>query len=340
MEDPGEITDPAAPPAVPKGSLVYPATLRYQGDTTVKPLDDPDGRNAYASENIRIFSEVELKPDGLDELVVLLESTRMFWQLLGLPTPPGEDNTEVEVILCTTQETFIKNGGTEGAAGFRRGTDNSVVISAPRSQLEVRNGRIKSGQMGLHTVLLHELVHQQTPQRYRGPTPAETHMWMIEGLAEYLRCTPYDEKRGFDLSKRLDHVAEMVSKPGVNNGIVGRNLGKTIKLPKLEDFIAIDPHSFTAGENPEVQPRSSLYYSLSCIMVTHFLHTDRNGDMTRFRKFLDALVTGATKAESLEVLLDGDTLEKLETEIAAGFEKAGLTMKFGALTKEQLLSLE
>ena len=339
-DKPAETTDPVALPADPKGALVFPETLRYPGETTVKTLDDPDGRNAYASENVRIYSEVELKPDGLDELVLLLESGVMYWRLLGLPPGRGEDSSVIELVLCTEDETYIKNGGPETAPGFCRGSDNAIVISATRSDLKVRAGRIKIGEMPLPTVILHELVHQQTPRSYRGPTPDDSHVWMIEGLAEYIRSTPYDKEKGFDLTKRMDHVVAMVSRPGTANGIVGRNLGRTIELPKLADFTTIGLEYFSPGENEEFRKRSCICYSLSCMMVAHFLHTDRNGDMTRFRKLTNALVSGATKDESMEVFLDGDNWEKLEEEITAGFDKVGLKLKFGAVTMEQFSSLQ
>lgn len=165
-------------------------------------------------------------------------------------------------------------------------------------------------------------------------------MWLLEGLAEYARVTPYDERKGFKLTNRLECVAQMVSERSTKDGILGTGLGTNIALPKLSEFINVDTPFFLAGDDDEFVNRSRVCYALSCMMVTHFLHTDRGGDMTRFRKFLGALATGATKKDATEVLLDGDTWETIEKEMAEGFKTAGLKLKFGDLTMEQFSTLK
>jgi hypothetical protein len=340
-EKPAETTDPVAPPAAAKGALVFPETLRYPGETLVKPVADSEGRHAYASGHVRVFSDVELKPDGLDELVLLLESTRMYWNLLGLPAAEDDADAPSQLFLFSTEEDYVKNGGNPGALGTCRGTDRAILVCLESSGIEVRGGRIKGGNtLDMNSVVIHEMIHQLTPRSYSRSSAAEESLWLIEGLAEYARSTPYSEKKGFTLAKRMESVVRMVSEPGMNNDIACRGHGTSIKLPRLGEFINADPQLYDGGEEDEFGERSNLCYSLSCMMVTHFLHTDRGGDMSRFRKFLRTLATGVTKKEAVEVLLDGDNWERIEEEMAEGFKKAGLKLKFGDLTMEQFSSLK
>ena len=338
-EKPAETPDPVAPPAAAKGPLVFPETLRYEGETMVKTLDDPEGRNAYASEHIRFYSESELKEDGLEELVRLLESARMYWKLLGLPTSGNDADAPSEVFLFDTEESYVKNGGSPGSVGIYKGATEFILVSLQNAEIKARGGRLKGGKTLFTSVMIHEMTHQLTPRQYKRFLDEDS-IWLMEGLAEYLCSTPYDGKKGFSLANRLEIIARAVSESGENNGIVCRGHGKSVKLPKLAEFINVDSRLFEGGENDEFGKRSNLCYSLSFIMVTHFLHTDRGGDMTRFRNFLGALLSGATKEEAVEVLLDGDSWERIEEEMAAGFQKAGLKLKFGGLTMEEFSSLK
>ncbi len=340
-EKPAETTGPVAPPADPQGALVFPETLRYPGETLVKPVEDSEGRHVYASANVRVFSDVELKPDGLDEFVLLLESTRMYWNLLGLPTAEGEAVVASQLFLFSNHEDYVKNGGIPTSMGTSRASDRAILVCLTTSGIEVRGGRLKDGKaLQLNEILIHEVIHQLTPRSYARASAAEDSMWLLEGLAEYARVTPYEGRKGFKLTNRLECVAQMVSERSTKDGILGMGFGTNIALPKLDEFINVDTPSFLAGEDAEFANRSRLCYALSCMIVTHFLHTDRGGDMTRFRKFLRTLATGATKKDATEVLLDGDSWETIEKEMAEGFKKEGLKLRFGAMTMEELSSLK
>lgn len=211
-EKPAGTTDPVAPPAPPKGALVFPETLRHPGETLVKPVDDSEGRHVYASANVRVFSDVELKLDGLDELVLIFESVRMYWNLLGLPTAEGEAVAASQVFLFSTEDDYVKNGGIPNSMGTCRGSDRAVLVCLPNSEIEVRGGRLKGGRaLALNEILIHESTHQLTPRSYARGSAEEDSMWLLEGLAEYARVTPYDGRKGFKLTNRLEAIPKPLS---------------------------------------------------------------------------------------------------------------------------------
>jgi hypothetical protein len=78
--------------------------------------------------------------------------------------------------------------------------------------------------------------------------------------------------------------------------------------------------SFTAN--------SQINYGCGLLITNYFFHMDREGDAARIKKFLKALNEGKEGDEALAVLLDGQTWEQLEEEIAKVYSRKGVDFTF------------
>jgi len=168
-----------------------------------------------------------------------------------------------------------------------------------------------------NAVLVHELVHQLTPNAYMVPGALG---WFSEGLAEYMAITPYNWGY-FRPDIHGNTVKAYVTARG-DGGLGGRALGTNITAPKLKDFFLM-PYSRFSG------PSAGANYGVGLLLIHYFFHMEGGGKAYRITQFLKGLHAGQRGEASLGPLLDGGTYEKLEGEIAAAWASMGVQIRFG-----------
>ncbi len=100
----------------------------------------------------------------------------------------------------------------------------------------------------------------------------------------------------------------------------GRAIGTDIKLGSLRSFM-LQPYSSFTG-NAQVN------YGCGLLISNYFFHMDREEDGARIKNFLKALNAGKQGDEALAVLLDGQTWQELEADIAKAYSRKGVDFTF------------
>jgi hypothetical protein len=163
--------------------------------------------------------------------------------------------------------------------------------------------------------LPHELVHQLTPAAYYAYGSMG---WFTEGLAEYVAVTPYSYGN-FNVKTNFKPIVEYVTSYG-KKGKGGRAIGTDIKLGSLRDWMLMPYSSFTGN--------AQINYGCALLITNYFFHMDRDEDAARIKKFLRAIKEGKEGDEALAVLLDGQTWEELESDIAKAYSRKGVDFTF------------
>jgi hypothetical protein len=296
----------------------WPERISYDGDPEIKTIkEDADAKTfIYESANYRYNCDVRLSNSVVKGFAVIFEATHQFVRELPLAISGGvKQEGKYRILLFETEQSYNSAGGPPGSAGVFIGGKNIVMV--PLTSLGVRP--VGSGYMldrdKSNKTLPHELVHQLTPDNYYAHGSMG---WFTEGLAEYVAITPYSYGN-FNVKTNFKPIVEYVTSYG-KKGDGGRAIGKDIKLGSLRKWMLQSYESFTSN--------SQVNYGCGLLITNYFFHMDRNEDAARIKNFLKALHEGKDGDDALNVLLDGQTWEQLEEEIAKAYSRKGVDFTF------------
>lgn len=296
----------------------WPERVSFKDDPEIETIEENVDEKSfiYESANYRYICDVRLSKSVVKGFAVLFEATHQFVRELPLAINGGKKNDgKYQIFLFENESDYIAAGGPAGSAGVFIGGKNIVMV--PLTSLGVRP--VGSGYMldrdKSNKTLPHELVHQLTPNRYYAHGSIG---WFTEGLAEYVAITPY-RAGSFKVRSNFDPILEYVTAYG-ENGRSGRAIGTEINLGSLKKYMLQPYSSFTAN--------SSINYGCGALITYYFFHMDRDEDGARIKNFLKALNEGKQGEEALAVLLDGQTFEEMEAEIAKAYSRKGVDFIF------------
>lgn len=296
----------------------WPERISYDGDPEINTvLEDADTKKfVYESANYRYNCDVRLAKSVVKGFAVMFEATHQFVRELPLAINGGvKKDGKYQIILMETEQSYYAAGGPPGSAGVFMGGENIVMV--PLTSLGVRP--VGSGYMldrdKSNKTLPHELVHQLTQDAYYSHGSMG---WFTEGLSEYVAVTPYSYGN-FNVKTNFKPIVEYVTSYG-KKGDGGRAIGTEIKLGSLRDWMLMPYSSFTGN--------AQINYGCGLLITNYFFHMDREGDAARIKKFLKALNAGKEGDEALTVLLDGQTWEELEAQIAEAYSRKGVDFTF------------
>jgi hypothetical protein len=296
----------------------WPERVTFEGDPEINTVEEnaDDRKFVYESANYRYNCDVRLSKSVVKGFAVMFEATHQFARELPLSIKGGEKKDgKYQIYLFEKEEDYFKAGGPPGSAGVFIGGQNIVMV--PLTSLGVRP--VGSGYMldrdKSSKTLPHELTHQLTPQQYYAEGARG---WFTEGLSDYIAVSPY-RSGSFNVRTNFKPIVEYVTAYG-KKGNGGRAIGTDIKLGSLKAFM-LQPYSSFTG-NPQVN------YGCGLLITNYFFHMDRDEDAARIKKFLKALNAGKEGEEALDVLLDGQTWEELEADIAKAYSRKGVDFTF------------
>lgn len=146
-------------------------------------------------------------------------------------------------------------------------------------------------------------------------------MWYIEGMGEYMGCSPYENGAiHFNMNEKvvLDYVSSW------NAACEGRRLGTEIACPtSLKEFCDTGIVEFM---NPA---RANFNYGMALLCVYYWIHLDGKGDASRLKNYVRALQERKGRQAAEAALTDGRTWENIEKEFSAKYAKLGLEITFG-----------
>lgn len=164
------------------------------------------------------------------------------------------------------------------------------------------------------SVLKHELHHLV------GKGNEDLGMWYIEGMAEYMLCTPYaDGVLHFDLNEKP--VLEYVT--GYNEVYQGRQLGTKIAVPMpLKSFMNLGIAEFMSPQ------RANFNYGVALLCAYYWAHLDGEGDAARLKRYVQVLQKRQGREAAFNELAAGRSWEEIEKEFSAKYRKLGLEITF------------
>ena len=308
----------AIPATTPTLGHSWPAQVKLPGPVPCKVVseDAKAGLFIYESPGYRFTCDARVTDDALRNFSVMFESTHQYAAALPLSMKRKGRTGKLDIRLFGETENYIRSGGPPGSAGLFNPSSESVLV--PMSSLGLVKGRtgFSLDPKRQNQVLIHELAHQLTPDVYfatggRG--------WFSEGLAEYMASTRYSW--GYFNPDPYGNVVKSYVTAYGGGGAGGRNLGNTLHLPPLKDFMLMEYPRF-AGEN------GNLNYGASLLLIHYFFHIEDAGRATRITRFLKGLHAGNHGEAALAPLLGGGDFQKLEAEISAAWSKMGVQIHF------------
>lgn len=302
-------------------SVAWPDAVVYKADPEINIAEEDEEKKrwVYESSHYRFICDVRLSKSVVSNFAEMFESAYQYSRALPLAITGGRvRDGKFEILLFEQFDDYVKAGGPASSAGVFMPGENVVMV--PLKSLGVR--KVGSGYMRdrdkSDQVLVHELVHQLTPDIYyregsRG--------WFTEGIAEYCAMTPYRNGR-FNVRSALRTIEEDVTAYNRKTNR-GRALGTEIDAPDLKQFMGMDYSDFT-GSN------ANFNYGFAALMTTYFIHLDGEGDAARLKTFLKKLreIGHGDIEEAYKVLLDGRTWDELEEDVAKGWGKKGVDIEF------------
>jgi hypothetical protein len=302
----------------PDFSSPWPERVSFKDDPEVEVVSEDANTKEfiYASSNFRYVSDAKLSKSVVAGFARMFETTHLYCRTLPIGLNGGvKKNGKYQIRLFEEFDDYVAAGGPPTTAGSY--TSDGHLVRVPFRSLGIRP--VGSSYMldrdKCNRTLPHEIVHQLTPECYY-VDGAEG--WFTEGIAEYVAVTPY-RNATFQVRGNLREFIDTVTGYGSKDQ-GGRGLGHEITLPPLEKWMLQSYDSFRA--NP------SLNYGAALLVTAYFFHLDRDGDASRIQKFLGALHDGKTGMDALEVLLDGDTFESLQEQMARAFKRQRIKLEF------------
>ena len=294
----------------------WPREVRLDGPVVCKVVseDAATGRYVYESPGYRFTCDARVTDDALRNFSVMFEATRKYAKAVPLGLAGRERDGKLDVRLYRNMAQYVRAGGLPRSAGcFTRG-----AVLVPMESLG-----LKEGSTGFsldakrdNKVLIHELVHQLTPNIYMQPGVSG---WFCEGLAEYMAITPYNW--GYFSSDIYGNSVKSYVTGNGEGGGGGRALGTRINVPKLRSFFLM-PYSDYFGN-------ANFNYGIGLLLMHYFINIEGGGKTIRLTQFLKGLQAGATGEAALAPLLGGGSYEKLEGEITAAWARMGVQLQFG-----------
>ena len=312
----------AGPPGVAVASTFnrpWPREVRLDGPVVCKVIseDRKTQRYVYESSGYRFNCDARVTDDALRNFSVMFETIRKY--ALQIPLSLGvsrERQGKLDVVLFARAIDYARAGGPPGTAGCYV---NGVVL-VPMDSLGLKEGgtgfSLDSTRRN-NTVLVHELVHQLTPDAYMSPGARG---WFSEGLAEYMAITPYNW--GYFKPDIYGNVVKSYVTATGADGLGGRGLGVDLTAPHLKHFLSMSYDQFSS-------PHGNLNYGLGLLLTHYFFHMEGGGKAFRITQFLKGLEAGKRGEASLAPLLGGGSYEKLEGEITAAWARMGVQIRFG-----------
>ncbi len=297
----------------------WPERIKFTEDPEIHTVEEDAGKKRfiYESANYRYICDVRLAQSVVKGFAVMFEATHLFCRTMPLAINGGiKKDGKHQILLFEKFDDYVRAGGPPSSAGvFMSGKG---VVMVPLDSLGVKP--VGSGYMldrdKSSKTLPHELTHQLTPEVYfeKGAMG-----WFSEGISEYVAVTPY-RAGSFSVKGNQKDIFDYATGYG-SKDMGGRALGKEIQLPALKSFMLQSYDSFL--EQPQ------LSYGCGLLITTYFLHMDGDGDGKRIKAFLKALQEGKDGEESLDLLLDGRTFEKLQEDLTKAWSRKGVDFKFG-----------
>lgn len=309
---------------------VWPGVTRPPATIDVEILEEDSAKNIYryATANFEFTCSCKLGKSAVRDLAETFEGTLAAVQALPLPLRRQPSlHGKFQAQIFESEDQYLAAGAPQGSAGVYMSKTDSIYLPVTSIGLTKMGSQWKAARgKNLHT-LVHELTHQLVNSNVqRDP-------WFLEGLAEYFACS-HKNDGVFDFKNNKKSIYDYATAYGSRKENRGRALGKDISIPPLSQFMTWEYSQFVAGMGDKEDKSANRNYGVALLMLYWFLHGDNNAYSQRVSKYMDFLanqpVPNPQSLQDARKLLfpDGGSWPELEKELASGFKKLGLSLKF------------
>lgn len=320
------LSDPPAAPAEaaarPAASAEWPRTVALTTTPEVKVVREAPAEKEfiYETEHYQFICDSPLGANLVREFSRIFEATWLVNCQLPFdfkPTP--EDGREkFQARIFTYESDYGDAGGPKGSAGvYMRG---AKALALPASSLGVKmfGSRVTVDYAHRdYSTLIHEITHQMM-NHWLPLLP----VWYIEGSAEYVAMTKYDNGRFSFLQEEKQLRARLG----------GDGKFRMVPLEKLMNIRSRDWLAAVASDEG-----ASGNYASALALTYYFYHIDGDGNGGAIRDWLRALeklVQSAAPGETpdslvTKYLLRGRSYEALQQDVQKGLRRAGVNVEFG-----------
>ncbi|WP_411847342.1 hypothetical protein AAFN60_08250 [Roseibacillus persicicus] len=296
---------------------VQASKAQIQANTGIQVVrlsaDTVNKRWSYGSPNFEFICDDDLGLPVVREFAWMFESV---WQFAArkpfdLPRLRAQQKVRMKTYLIKSYADYVKMGGPPKSGGVFISSRDIILI--PYQSLGITNhgGRYRvDSKVGNYT-LRHEVAHQLMLGQ------SQQAGWFIEGSAEYIATVPYQQTRML-VSHHQKSVIDYLTAYGWN-GQGGRNLGRNLKLARLESLMNPDYATF------QKQPNA---YASALLLYYYFMKFDGKRDGAALAAYVGELQYGRPEFVAREKLLAGRSYAELEKQMAAAWNQVGIRLTF------------
>ena len=280
----------------------WPTKVPVPDDTTLQESPKQGNMFVYETNNYIFFTPVALDPNACTTVGRLFECAYEANKAVGevLPVPRTEEERsekKYRVELWPTMAAYYQNGGPQNSSGVfsfalrRRPGQQGAITAADVAQDKVivpfpslglnEKGMVVSNDIQTHT-LVHELTHQNFVYN-------NLPIWCNEGWAEYIGFVPYvgeDLEFSRCFSVILNRAEERAEQGALDFPFA------------LTDFFTMSQQDMYS-----YMPRGKDTYLLATMIVTFYVHLDGKKGVEAIKKYMQALLDGASPEEAAEHLI-------------------------------------
>lgn len=267
----------------------------------------------YHTRHFELRSPIALSRRHLEKFATVAESvpeviSRIPLPLLGMP-PGGR----AKVLIFPDEDSFIKAGGVQGAAGYYSGKKAAIMLRAD-TFLHPPTAGSRLPPKADYDLLVHEFVHL-CMHRNLGYLPT----WFSEGVAEYFAAAHTD----FGVY-RFDHILQSI-RNRVKQALAHEN--NLLTLPGVVETMPLTPKTW---QNRIVHGKAVDSYRMygSSLLIVHALFHGGTERRNATRTFLQNINARKPAANQVELLIPTKERNQLQKRITTYWRPRGLRLKF------------
>jgi hypothetical protein len=276
----------------------------------VEAQPDDGSRKVWHTRFFRIDSDLALRPNELDRLSQVADTTALVVKGHPLPLFAPPEGKRPRIAIFSTDQSYREAGAAPGSSGYYLAREGLVLVHGGYLQRPPDAARSKLAPRHDEDLVVHEIVHLCMHRVNRGLP-----QWLAEGLAEYFACAHAGAGRfsfaDMDTAIR-QHLRVRLSPddPG-------------IPLVPVADLAGLDGrgwHGYIAGLPVDERYRA---YATSLLLAHYQIH----GGEKRFEALRNLLAT-ASRARWPTELIAAEHAAETQQALVRYWRPKGLTLEF------------
>ena len=308
----------------------WPSSFKPSRPATIKLIQKGGGGQSgqdfiYQTAHFELRSPTVLSQHNLSHFATTAESVpnvlaRLPLPLLGMPKDATGNDTRGKVLIYPNEESFLRAGGTHGAAGYYSGRKQAIMLRADTFLSPPPRAGSKLPPKANYDLLVHEFTHL-CMHRNLGRLP----VWFTEGTAEYIAAA-HENKGAYQFSNITSNIRKHILK----------NLPldkECVILPGIAETMSLTHRTWK--ERIETGSAEDHYRSYATsLLIIHTLFHGGDKRLTTTKNFLEQIHARKRHSDPIPVLTPPSDRIKLQEMIVKYWKPRGLRLKFSPMPSE------